>query len=340
MKQLKLIIMHFILACNVLIGDLDASPFIHSIEVKSGWRDLTDEATIKLPKILQSSNLIDILPGQEVIINLGYEDYQHEVFHGYVKQVNPKTPLEIVCEDATYALKRVTISKTWTGDVTLKEIIQHVIDETNSSAANEGLLDITLNDNIPEITFSKFRIAKVNAAVVLQKLKEAYPIIAYFDDHELHVHLPYSRESLGEVEYDLTNNVINHDRLEYRDLNQNAVRIEGINTLESNELITVNVGDDEGTTVQKTYKNIKDEAMLRELATQDLQDFKFEGYKGSLRSFMVPYARHSMKARIVDPDYGTDAEGNYLRESLHDIEETVIKFDSGITIDVGIGVKE
>ena len=60
--------------------------------------------------------------GDPVRIRLGYDPHLHEEFRGYVKSLNLKSPLEIVCEDAFYLTRyrRVTLS----GTKTLQEVLQ------------------------------------------------------------------------------------------------------------------------------------------------------------------------------------------------------------------------
>lgn len=320
--------MHFILACSVQVGDLNASPFIHSVEVKSGWRDLTDEAKITIPKALVSLGLAEVNPGDPVSITLGYEGYQKEVFTGFVKQVNPKTPLEIECEDASYLLKRTNIQKFWKEKVTLQEIVDHLVSETNAANPDFG---ITLSEDIPEITFTKFRIANANAAQVLEKFKQGYGLTAYFRGSELHVGLAYRELDLGEVTYDLNNNVIDHNKLEYRRLDQNKLLIKAKSLQKDNTFLEVEVGDEGGHQIPQFYRHVSSKDELKQLAQEDLKKLKYEGYRGSLRTFMVPFARHGMTARIIDTDLG--------RDSRHIIDSTVLRFEDGITIDVGIGIK-
>lgn len=330
--------MHFILACSVQIGDLNASPFIHEVEVRSGWKDLTDMAKVTIPKKLLTYGLAEINAGEPVTISVGYESYVKEVFNGYVKQVNPKTPLEVECEDASYLLKRTSIQKFWPTEVTFKEVVNHLVTETNSANPN---FPITLNDEfIPDITFKKFRIGKkVNAAQALEKFKEAYGVIAYFRDHELHVSLAGFRPKLNQATYDLTQNVIDHSKLEYRTIDQNNIKLKAVSLLKDNQFIEVEVGDESGSTVQRFFPGITSESALKQLAEEEIKRIKFEGYRGTIKSFMVPFSQHGMTALIQDPDYGSNENNELRRSGTYDIDSTVLKFGDGITIDVEIGLK-
>lgn len=330
MNNLILRVMHVLLTCSVLIGNLDASPFVDEIEVRSGWEELADDARVTIPKKLMEFGLIDIKSGQKVEINVGYEldgvSYNRDVFSGYVSKVNPKVPLEILCEDASWLFKRTNISKAWLKPVTLKEILTYVTNEVNANHADKQ--DVVITKEIPDITFDKFRIANRNGAQVLQTFKESpYNLAVYFDDHELQTHLAYSK-NYGEVEYFLDNNVIDHD-LEYREDGDFNVQIKSVILKADNTFEENTYGESGGELVTLTFNANSDPDIVKTLSETRLKKYA-KGYRGSLKSFMVPYARHSMTARVVDPEFQRD-------EKYH-IDSTHLKFGDGIDITVDLGI--
>lgn len=321
--------MHFILACNVSIGGTFVSPFVDRITVESGWKNLIDVSEITLPKKLLEYQLIDPRPGDEVKINLGYQGYTRDVFSGFVSEVNPKVPLQIKCEDAGWLLKRSYINKSWTSEVTFKEILGHVIGEVNNQNDDYPNIEFVANE-IPEITFDEFLIKNSNAAQVLQKFKETpYGFAIYFEGKQLKIHLPYISTGLGDVEYFLDQNVARHN-LEYQSADQKKVQIKTVLLKPDNTYEEQTYGIPGGDLFVMNFNKGESSDLIKQLA-QIRQSKYLESYKGSLTTFMVPFARHGMIARVVDPEYS--------RDSRHYIDGTKIQFDDGVLITVDLGIK-
>jgi hypothetical protein len=335
MKQL-IIAMHLLLTCSVFVGDLEASPFIDEIEVRSGWKELIDEAEITIPKKLMEFGLIDVQPGQEVSINVGYEIpgidqstfYTRDVFKGYVSQVNPKVPLQIRCEDAGWLFKQTNINKSWTSPVTFKEIITYITSEVNTANPVRRNVAFNLND-LPDITFESFRIPNKNAAQVLQTFKEnPYNLAIYFRDHDLNIHMAYDK-SYGNVEYFLDQNVIDHD-LEYRNPGDQKIQVKAVVLKPDNTFTEEAYGEPGGDTVTLTFNKGENPELVKQLTDLKLKRYA-EGYRGRIQTFMIPFANHSMTARLVDPEF--------IRDDSYHIDSTTLKFGDGITIDVELGIK-
>ena len=138
--------MSLILKCRITITQSPTTAYpdrgntyvidsVNEVQIKSSWKDLTSTAHVVLPKNVavqnldgSQFNLIDkptyipvvgttpvLLRGDQIKIELGYryqnsnniwvEQYNTE-FKGWVAKINPKTPLEIECEDNMYLLKQ------------------------------------------------------------------------------------------------------------------------------------------------------------------------------------------------------------------------------------------
>lgn len=107
--------------------------FVHEVEVKSSWKDMTSTAKITLPRKIyfqtSTGELINwqgtevyatqttapvIARGDRINIWLGYwwttptgqEQYLPILFQGYITKINPKIPLTFECEDMMYVLKQ------------------------------------------------------------------------------------------------------------------------------------------------------------------------------------------------------------------------------------------
>jgi hypothetical protein len=283
---------------------------------------------VELPRI--SKVLADrITPGDEVRIDLGYEDvYSGTEFTGYVRQVSPKIPVVVECENATYLMKRVNIVKAWK-DTTLKEVLNYLVDETNKAGTGKS---ITLRSElIPHIEFDTMRISNVSAARAVQDIKDKYRLRAYFRDHELYVGFSYL-DRPGEVGYNLGLNVI-EDKLTFRTADQVRLRVKATSIRKDNTRLNVEVGDGEGELISLTFFNIDDKAKLQDMAKEEIQRHKYDGFEGSLKTFLIPYATHGMTGKIFSPSY-TDKNGSYH------ITKVLTTFGvNGARRDVSLGLK-
>lgn len=318
--------MHFVTTAFVTIGDVNASSLVNNAKVKSSWRQLTDTAILTMPKVLYKEGLTPIKQGDRVEIALGYEGYTRDVFQGFVTHINPKIPLEVKCEDASWLLKRVNLKKTWTTKVKLTDIIKYTVDETNKVNPD---YQIILSKNIPEIEFTKFRLNNVNGAQVMQKLKDKYGLTAYFRDLDLHVNLPY-QEQTENVKIDLGSNVIKHN-LEYLTKETQVLKIKAVSILKDNQTLKAEVGNEGGDVITRFYYNIDNVVTLKKLANDDLDKLKYEGYRGKVTTFFLPFSSHSSIAEVTDSDFD--------QVSSHFVDEVVYTLDTGITIEATLGIK-
>ncbi|WP_286491294.1 late control protein [Empedobacter brevis] len=271
---------------------------ITSVEITKSVDELTDTAIITMPaqfKVRQNGILMftdeAIKVGDPVTITLGYERFYRGVeFRGFVSKVNPKIPIEIHCEDATWLLKRKNINKAWNKPVQLKEILQEVVKDTF----------IKLADNIPEMQIDKFIIQNANANKVLQKLKSEYGLSIYLNDNEeLYVGLQQLNNIHQEVAYDLNYNLVENN-LEYKTEESRKIKVRYTYIDKKNKKKTVEFGDDDGEIRTFHTSIISDEAKLKEMAKAELVKLKYEGFSGNVKSFLIPFATRGMTAKLIN----------------------------------------
>lgn len=271
---------------------------VSSVEITKSVDELTDTAIITMPaqfKVRQNGTLLftdeAIKVGDPVTITLGYERYYSGVeFRGYVSKVNPKIPIEIHCEDATWLLKRKNINKAWNQPVQLKEILQEVVKDTS----------IKLAANIPEMKIDKFIIQNANANQVLQTLKSDYGLSIYLNDNEeLYVGLQQLNNIHQEVAYDLNYNLVENN-LEYKTEESRKIKVRYTYIDKKNKKKTVEVGDPVGEVRTFHTSVISDEAKLKEMAKAELIKLKYEGFSGNVKSFLIPFATRGMTAKLIN----------------------------------------
>jgi len=215
--------------------------------------------------------------------------------------VGSKIPLEIKCEDAMWLLRRKNINRAFNKKTSLKEILQEVVSGT----------EIKLSDKIPEMDIDKFIIQNANGTQVLQKLKEDYPLSVYLDDEDtLYVGLQQLNNIGQQVIYDLNYNIVENN-LEYKSADQKKVKVRYQCRDKANKLIKVELGDDGGEVKEMNLPNVNNEKVLTELAEAALKSAKYDGFEGSVKSFLIPFATRPMAAVIKDKEH-KNREGKYF----------------------------
>ncbi len=298
----------FVLESKVVIGDYEFKS-IHNIEFTKSVDDLVDTAIIQLPtrfKIKQNNVLKfteeAIKVGDAVAITVGYKNqYSATEFVGYVRKIMPTIPVEIHCEDAMYVLRRKTINKAWNEPTTLKEVLTEVIKDT----------DIQLANNIPDIPLDKFIIKNANGTQVLQNLKKNLRLTAFInDDNELYCGLQQFTNIGDEVGYDLNYNLVENN-LEFKFKDERQIRVRYIYTDEEGNQKEAQFGDTTGEL--RTYRTaiVSDLETLEQMAQTEINRLKFDGFEGSVKTFLIPFATRGMRAKIIDQDH-TNREGAYF----------------------------
>jgi hypothetical protein len=298
----------FVLDGNVEIGDYKFN-VIHDLEYTKSVDDLVDTAIIKLPtkfKIKQNNVLKfteeAIKIGDEVAITVGYENkYSATEFVGYVRKIKPTIPIEIHCEDAMWLLRRKTITKAWNKATTLKEVLAEVIKETQIKLAN----------NIPDIPLDNYIIRNANGAQVLQHIKKNLRLTAFINDaNELYCGLAQFTNTGEEVMYDLNYNLIENN-LEFKTKEDRKIRVRYTYTDEEGKKKEVEFGDTGGEL--RTYRTaiVSDVKVLEQLAQAEIDKLKYDGFEGSVKSFLIPFATRGMKAKLLDQDH-KNREGSYF----------------------------
>ncbi|HEX8350734.1 MAG TPA: hypothetical protein VF598_12295, partial [Hymenobacter sp.] len=312
--------MSLLLTCKVTVGDLVYTK-VSGYEAESSWKTLGDSATVKLYGIAQVENpdgslgdrvkVEDVVKvGDRVKVELGYDGELRTEFEGYVAEIKLSIPFEIRCEDEYWKLKRTPVNKTFK-NTTLKKLLAELVP------------NVKLSDSVPTLAIEAFRADRTTVANVLQKIKENYLVCAYFRNGRLFVGLPYTEFTStngpeGSVaKYGFQQNVITDD-LTYKRTEDVRIKAKVVAYHKSGKKTTVpDVGDVDGeerTIILRTETT--DKAELKRLAVQKLSEFKYDGYRGKLTSFGVPYVIHSGIAELND-ELHPQRSGRYLVDSVN-----------------------
>ena len=298
----------FVLTSEIKIGQFTFRS-ISEVEIIKSIEELSDTATIKMPsKFIVRQNgeekLVEnaLKVGDKVSIKLGYEEkYEGVEFTGFVVAIGSKIPLEIKCEDAMWLLRRKNITHAFNDKTPLKTILQKVVENT----------EIELSDKIPDVEVEKFIIRNANGTQVLQKLKEHLALSIYLDSEgKLYAGLEQLNNLHKEAIYDLNYNLVENN-LEYKTAEQKRLRIKYTYMDSKNKKKSVEVGDKDGELRTFHTSIISDEKKMEEMAHAEMQKLKYDGFEGSVKSFLIPFYTNGMTAVIKDKEH-PNREGKYF----------------------------
>ena len=298
----------FVLTSEIKIGQFTFRS-ISEVEIIKSIEELSDTATIKMPsKFIVRQNGEEksvenaLKVGDKVSIKLGYEEkYEGVEFTGFVVAIGSKIPLEIKCEDAMWLLRRKNITHAFNDKTPLKTILQKVVENT----------EIELSDKIPDVEVEKFIIRNANGTQVLQKLKEHLALSIYLDSEgKLYAGLEQLNNLHKEAIYDLNYNLVENN-LEYKTAEQKRLRIKYTYMDSKNKKKSVEVGDKDGELRTFHTSIISDEKKMEEMAHAEMQKLKYDGFEGSVKSFLIPFSTNGMTAVIKDKEH-PNREGKYF----------------------------
>ena len=301
----------YILAAKIEIGDF-VFRSVNEVEITKSVTELVDTAIIKMPtKFRVKSNneqkFIEecIKPGDKVKITLAYEGkYEGVEFSGFVKKVNPKTPMEIHCEDAMWLLRRKNIAKSWK-KTTLKEVLQEVVSGTG----------IKLSNKIPSVNLESWIIKNKNGTQALQEIKETMGMSIFLDDDgSLYCGFQQSTNIGQIVKYDLNYNLVENN-LEFKTADEKKIKAvcHWIDK-KTNKKQTFTAGDEDGEI--KEFKSPSyDKKLMQEIAEKTIKEAKVAGFEGDVTSFLLPFANRGMTAKIIDKEHA-NREGNYFIKTV------------------------
>jgi hypothetical protein len=206
--------------------------------------------------------------------------------------------------------------------VTLEELLNFILADTGISLANK----------VPVIKFRTFSFRTVNAAQALDKFQKDYGLTIYFRAYDQLV-VGLASETDGViVKYVTGRNVIDHD-LEWEDEDDVKLQVKAINVSKDNVFTDVTVGDEDGAKRTIYFYDLAAGENLGERARQEILKYKYSGYRGSLKAFLLPVCRIGNTVRFTDENFD-NREGDYL------VEETKTTFTtSGGRRIIKIGLK-
>ncbi len=321
----------YALTSHITIGSASFNS-VHNVVVKRSTYQINATATIKVPVTavlkqegkeatkIETAQQVNV--GDPVTIQLGYDGNLRDEFKGFVKRLNYTVPLEIECEDYYWKLRYINIKKSYP-QTTVKQLLNDVLSGTGASV-HPASIDLGLKNTV---------INNKTGAWVLEKLKSDYGLTVFFTlDGKLFAGKAYEVKG-NTVKYQLRWNVLKDDDLKYYRAEDYKLKIEAKTYDRDGSKLEATVGTTGGEVKTLWFYNVTDKDQLKTLAEQELQRRSFDGYRGKIETFLIPFAEPGMIAQISDPLYKVYG-GNYY------IESTEVKFGmSGARRKVELGIK-
>ena len=302
---------------NIRIGGFRLR-MVEKVSIKRSVELLSDTATITLPGTVfnKAINIEDkIKVGDDVEIQLGYNDNLKTEFKGYLKAIKTDGgSLTLELEDDIY-LFRKSVKDEEMKDASVKSILENICSQVGGFSVSCDY----------DFTYDKFVINNATGYDVLKKIQdEASPNI-YLKDKVLHVHPQYA-EIFGEARFDFSRNIERDGTdLKYKSEDERKLLVVVEGTDETGATVSVEKGTTGGDKMTLKLPGVSSKSSLEQKAQSVLDQKVYTGYEGSFQSWLIPYVDAGYKVSITDPDYEIK-DGTYYVISV----ETTFSKDGGV----------
>lgn len=289
---------------DIQVGDYRLG-MIEKVEVNRSVELLADTAVITLPAAEYNIALdveSKIRRGDKVIISLGYaETGMVEEFRGYVQRVGTDNgAVTLECEDDLFNF-RVGLKNQQHANISLAALLKIVVDGIG------GGYDI---DCSYKWTYEKFTINSATGYDVLKKIQEESGADIYIQGRTLHIHAP--GEKVGkDVIYDFSQNVQACD-LNYRRADERKVEVVVKAVMPDGKVKEKHYGTTGGDKVTVKCAT-SDDASMKLRGESEHKRLTFDGYDGSITTWLVPHIIPGDCAELYDADYDYKNGRYYVR---------------------------
>jgi len=267
---------------------------LDSVEIHKSVDLLADTCTIILPGSAYNKSLRveqQIRRGDQVTVWLGYDGNLIKEFEGYLLNINTDDgSLTLNCEDDLFLMRKAVPDKQFTNQH-VKQIAQYIVEATGAKIK----VFCTLT-----IDYDKFVISKATAYDVLKKIQEETKANIYLKNGELHIHPPYI-EKFGSVRYSFQQNIESSD-LKYIRKEDKQIEVVITSTGKDGKKKEKRFGSTGGDQITLDGYGLS-EASMKQRAETEYNLRWFDGYEGSITTWLIPYVEPGYSAEIKDEDY-------------------------------------
>lgn len=291
------------LTSKIKIGKYFYTGIVESV-VESSYETLTDTCKLIFPRKVQwqGIKITDIIKvGDNVSIELGYDDNNQNVFDGYIKTIKASIPVEITCEDNMMLLKKNAIKKSF-NKIDLKQLLINILPQD-------------MKFKCIDFIFSNFRIDNATPSQVLDTLYNDFGLRSFFKNNILYVGLNVWAENSKKHYFSFQKDIIDPNNLEFVSAEDTMIKVVATSIDDKNNRVSIEVGNKDGEQRTFFYYNIN-KAELEKIANNELEKLKFSGYKGSFQTFGEPFVKHGDVVVLSDKLY-PEREGAYIVKSVN-----------------------
>lgn len=283
------------------LGMLDSVSIHKSVEL------LADTAEITLPAA-QFNIALDvesqIKRGDEVIVKIGYEESGLiEEFRGWLQRISTDGGnIKLYCEDDLFTFRKELPNEAFK-KIPLSELLQKVV----KGIGKDYRISCSYS-----WTYAKFVIQDATGYDVLKKVQEECGADIYLKDGVLHVHPP--GEVVGKERlYDFTLNIEEAD-LTYRRAEDKKVRVVVKAIMPDGKVKEIETGSTGGEKVEVKC-HASDTASMKARGEAEVRRRSFDGYDGSITTWLIPECVPGDTATLHDEDYPYK-DGTYFVRSV------------------------
>ena len=292
------------MAYDIQVGDYRLG-MLESVEISRSVELLADTAVITLPAA-EYNRALDveskIRRGDRVTVMLGYaETGLAEAFTGWVQRVGTDNgAITLECEDELFKF-RVSLKNEQLSNVSLASLLSKVV----AGIGGGYTVDCSYS-----WTYEKFVINNATGYDVLKKIQEESGADIYIQDKVLHVHAP--GEKVGkDVVYDFSQNVQRCD-LTYRRADERRVEVVVKAVMPDGKVKERHYGTTGGDKVTVKCATT-DDASMKLRGESEHKRLTFDGYDGTITTWLVPSVVPGDCADLYDADYEYKNGRYYIR---------------------------
>lgn len=283
----------YTLGYDIQIGDyklgmLDKVEIVKSVEV------LADTATIILPGAEYGRALEveqKIRRGDAVSIRIGYQETGLvEEFRGWLQRIGTDGgSITLECEDDLFRT-RVPVKNAEYKNIRLEELLKKVMEQVG-----EFEIDCSYTWK-----YEKFVCNTATAYDVLKKVQEESGADIYLTGNVLHIH-PAATKVGENIAYDFSLNIESSD-LTYRKAEDRKVQVVVKALLPDGKVKEIEVGTPGGDRIEVKAATT-DEASMKQRGEEEVKRRSFDGYEGSITTWLLPLCEPGCSAELHDADY-------------------------------------
>ena len=284
----------FTMRYDIRVGNYRVG-MLEKVEINRSVELLADTATITLPAAEYNTALdveSKIKRGDKVTITLGYEETgMVEEFAGWVQRIGTDNgAITIECEDDLFKF-RIGLEDQQKTDITLEDLLKLVV---------KGIGGGYKIDCSYSWTYEKFVINSATGFDVLKKVQEESGADIYIQGDTLHVHAP--GQTVGkDIIYDFAQNVQSCS-LNYRRADERKVQVVVKAIMPDGKVKERHYGPTGADKVEVKCAT-SDEASMKLRGESERKRLTFDGYDGSITTWLVPFVIPGDSANLHDADY-------------------------------------